>query len=292
MPDEVRDLPVVRTRPGDAPRLVFSALPSAVAGELEHEFAAAGHLVLSNASNHRMQPLVPLLIPEVNPEHLSLVAAQRRANGGRGAIVTNPNCSTVMLTMALAALRRFSPTRVMVSTLQAASGAGYPGVASLDLLGNVIPVVKGEEEKLETETKKILGTVRSDRVEPHPVTVSAQTTRVAVVDGHTELVAVALERAASVEEVREAFGGFSGRPQEARLPSAPSRPILLTDLPDRPQPRLDVDRERGMSVHVGRVRPCRVLDFKFVVMGHNTVRGAAGASVLNAELMASEGWLD
>jgi len=278
--------------PGAGPRLVFSALDADVAGELERAFAEAGHVVVSNARNHRMDPTVPLLVPEVNAEHLALLGAQARPRGGKGAIVTNPNCSTVVLTMALAPLRPFGLRSCLVSTMQAVSGAGYPGVASLDVLGNVIPFISGEEEKIETETRKILGSLAGDSVEPHPVRVSAHTNRVPVVDGHTETVSVALEGKPSFAELRAALEDFAGAPQRLGLPSAPERPILYLDQPNRPQPRFDAGRGRGMTVSVGRLRPCPVLDWKFVALGHNTIRGAAGAAVLNAELMQAEGLLD
>ena len=292
IPEGVGDLAVEAARPGVGPRLVFSALDAGVAGELERAFADAGHLVVSNARNHRMDPMVPLLVPEVNADHLALLRAQAKARGGRGAIVTNPNCSTVVLTMALAPLRPFGLRSCLVSTMQAVSGAGYPGVASLDILGNVIPFISGEEEKIESETRKILGSIAGDAVEMHPVAVSAHTNRVPVVDGHTETVAVALDRKTSAVELRAAFDGFTGAPQRLRLPTAPERPILYLDESNRPQPRFDAGRGRGMTVSVGRLRPCPVLGWKFVALGHNTVRGAAGAAVLNAELMQAEGLLD
>jgi aspartate-semialdehyde dehydrogenase len=271
--------------------LVFSALDTSVAGECEADFTAQGHWVVSNARNHRMDPLVPLLIPEVNPDHLSLLDRQREQKGWRGALVAIPNCSTVFLAMALAALRRFGPRRVLVTTLQALSGAGYPGVASLDAMANVIPFIDGEEQKLETETQKILGVLQGSAVAPHPVAVSAQTTRVPVVDGHTEAVAVELSGQVSREEILEAFQKFVGEPQELALPSAPQRPIVVHDSPDRPQPRLDAGTHSGMAVHVGRLRPCAVLGWKFIVLGHNTIRGAAGAGLLIAELLAARGRL-
>jgi len=271
---------------------VFSALDAGVAGELEQAFADAGHLVLSNARNHRMHPSVPLLVPEVNAEHLALLRVQAKLRGGKGAIVTNPNCSTVVLSMALAPLRPFGLRACLVSTMQAVSGAGYPGVPTLDILGNVIPFIAGEEEKIETETRKVLGTLTGEVVEPHPVRVSAHANRVPVVDGHTETVSVALDEKLGLPALRAAIDSFSGAPQRHGLPSAPERPLLYIDLPDRPQPRLDAARGRGMTVSVGRLRPCPVLDWKFVTLGHNTVRGAAGASVLNAELMQAEGLLD
>jgi aspartate-semialdehyde dehydrogenase len=292
VPEGVVDRPVEAATPGVGPRLVFSALDAGVAGELEQAFADAGHLVVSNARNHRMDPAVPLLVPEVNADHLALLRAQAKQRGGKGAIVTNPNCSTVVLTMALAPLRPFGLRSCLVSTMQAVSGAGYPGVASLDILGNVIPFISGEEEKIEAETRKILGSVAGDAVEMHPVAVSAHTNRVPVVDGHTETVAVALEKKTSVAELRAAFEGFTGAPQRLRLPTAPERPVLYMDEPNRPQPRFDAGRGRGMTVSVGRLRPCPVLGWKFVALGHNTVRGAAGAAVLNAELMQAEGLLD
>ena len=291
-PDRVADLMVERVTPGHAPKLVFSGLDASVAGDVETAFAQAGHVVVSNARNHRMDPLVPLVIPEVNADHLELLGAQSEARGWSGRIVTNPNCSTIMLAMALAPLRQFGLRQVIVSTLQAVSGGGYPGVASLDIVGNVVPIVRGEEPKMETETKKILGQATQDGVEPHPVVVSASTTRVPVINGHTELATVALETDPGQEALVTAMREFVGRPQEAGLPSAPARPILYMDEDDRPQPRLDADRDGGMAVCVGRLRPCPVLGYKFVTMGHNTVRGAAGAAVLNAELLKLDGVLD
>jgi len=291
IPDGIAERTVEACAPGKGPRLVFSALDASVAGELEQAFADAGHVVLSNARNHRMNPVVPLLVPEVNADHLGLLRVQARQRGGKGAIVTNPNCSTVVLSMALAPLRAFGLRACLVSTMQAVSGAGYPGVPSLDILGNVIPFISGEEEKLETETRKILGTLAGAEVEPHPVRVSAHTNRVPVVDGHTETVSVALEQKPSLEALRAAIDGFAGEPQRLGLPSAPERPLLYLDPPNRPQPRFDAGRGRGMTVSVGRLRACGVLDWKFVALGHNTVRGAAGASVLNAELMQAQGLL-
>ena len=290
-PTEVEKMVVDSVTPGRAPRVVFSGLDSSVAGEVEAAFAKAGHIVVSNARNHRMEPDVPLLVPEINPEHLELLSQQGAARKWPGRIVTNPNCSTIVLTMALAPLRQFGLRSVNVTTLQAASGAGYPGVASLDILGNVIPFIGGEEEKLETETQKILGRYKDGIVEPHPVTVSAHTTRVAVVDGHTEMVSVGFESSPRADDVRQAFSDFVGRPQREQLPSAPPHPVVYLKEANRPQPRLDVERDGGMTVSVGRLRPCPVLDYKFVVLGHNTVRGAAGAALLNAELMHVDGLL-
>jgi aspartate-semialdehyde dehydrogenase len=291
MPDALRAARVHACTPGDAPRLMFSALDAAAAKDIEPAFAKAGHIVISNARSYRMDPLVPLLIPEVNADHLALLPAQRRERGWRGAIITNPNCSTVVLSMALAPLRQFGLRSVMVTTLQAVSGAGYPGVPSLDIMGNVVPAIFGEEEKMESETQKILGTLQGNGVTPHPVVVSAQTTRVAVIDGHTESVSVSLDAKPSVDQVIEAMRSFRGRPQELGLPLAPPAPVVWLDAADRPQPRLDAERDGGMTVTVGRVRRCPVLDIKFIALGHNTIRGAAGAAVLNAELLQAEGLL-
>ena len=274
----------------EAPQLLFSALDASVAGDAEVAFARSGRLVVSNARNHRMDPLVPLLIPEVNPDHVGLLDPQRAAKGWTGGIVTNPNCSTVVIAMVLGALRQFEPTRVMVTTLQALSGAGYPGVASLDALGNVIPYIGGgEEEKIETETLKLLGRFDRGAVQPASFTVSAQTTRVPVADGHTAVMSIEFATKPSVADVAAALEAFTAEPQQRKLPTAPSRAIVLHAAQDRPQPRLDVGFGGGMPVHVGRVRACPVLGYKLVAMGHNVVRGAAGAAVLNAELLVARG---
>jgi aspartate-semialdehyde dehydrogenase len=274
----------------EAPDLLFSALDASVAGDAEVAFARSGRLVVSNARNHRMDPLVPLLIPEVNPGHVDLLEAQRTAKGWTGGIVTNPNCSTVVVAMVLGAMRQFEPTRVMVTTLQALSGAGYPGVASLDALGNVVPYIGGgEEEKIETETLKILGRFDRGAVTPANFTVSAQTTRVPVPDGHTAVMSIELATKPDIADLIAAFEQFTAEPQERKLPTAPARPIVLHTAQDRPQPRLDVAFGGGMPVHVGRVRPCPILGYKLVAMGHNVVRGAAGAAVLNAELLVARG---
>jgi aspartate-semialdehyde dehydrogenase len=291
-PPDVSAARVEACVPGRGPRIVFSALDASAAREIEPAFARAGHIVISNARSFRMERTVPLLIPDVNPDHLQLVPHQQRDHGWRGAIVTNPNCSTVVLAMVLAPLRQYGLTAVNVTTLQAVSGAGYPGVASLDIVGNVIPTIAGEEEKIESETQKILGSLNTGSVVPHPAVVSAHTTRVPVVDGHTEMISVRLERGVSPEEVRESLARWHGRPQDLGLPSAPSAPIVCLDQPDRPQPRFDAMRGGGMTVTVGRIRPCPVLGLKFVALGHNTIRGAAGAAVLNAELMLAEKMID
>ena len=290
--EDVARLMVDQATPGRAPKLVFSGLDSSVAGEIEGAFAEAGHIIVSNSRNYRMQETVPLLIPEINADHLALVNGQVGAHGWKGRIVTNPNCAAVVLAMALAPLRQFGLKTTMVTTMQAISGAGYPGVASWDILGNVIPYIGGgEEEKIETETKKILGCLTAGHIELHPVTISAQTTRVAVANGHTGSISVGLEHRPPIEAMIEAWTSFRGRPQLLELPSAPSQPIEYLTHANRPQPALDVDRGRGMTVTVGRLRPCPVLDFKFIALGHNTIRGAAGGAVLNAELMHREGLL-
>jgi aspartate-semialdehyde dehydrogenase len=275
--------------PGKGPKVVFSGLDSSVAGEIESTFAAAGHIVVSNARNYRMDPLVPLLIPEINADHLKLIVEQRKSRNWKGAIVTNPNCSTIVLAMALAPLRQFKIRAVVVSTMQAVSGAGYPGVPSLDILGNVVPFISGEEEKMETETLKILG--GDGGRAPYPAVVSAHTNRVAVIDGHTMTVSVAFENKPAIAAIADAMRHFSGKPQELWLPSAPQPPLVVTEEQNRPQPRLDADLGGGMAVTIGRVRDCPVMHAKFVALGHNTVRGAAGAAILNAELMHAEGML-
>jgi aspartate-semialdehyde dehydrogenase len=288
MPGDVRTMKVDGCVPGRGPKVVFSALDARAADEIEHQFAAAGHVVLSNARSHRMDPLVPLLIPEVNAAHLCLLEKQRTSKGWKGVVITNPNCATVVLAMALAPLRSFGVSRVNVTTMQAVSGAGYPGVPSLDILGNLIPFIGGgEEEKIEIETLKILG----DGERRHPAIVSAQVNRVPVIDGHTMTVSVELESRPDIADVAEAMRTFRGKPQDLRLPTAPDPALNVMAETNRPQPRLDADLGGGMTVSVGRIRSCPVLTHKFVALGHNTIRGAAGASVLNAELMKAEGML-
>ncbi len=292
MPDKVADLVVQDSKPGNAPRLVFSAMDASVATEIERAFAEAGHVVVSNSRNHRMEKDVPLLVPEINPDHLKLIPVQQRNRGWKGQIVTNPNCSTAVLTMGLVALKPFGIRRLIVTTMQAVSGAGYPGVASMDILGNVIPFIGGEEEKMQQETQKILGEFKGDHVEPLAARVSAHCNRVAVIDGHTVTVSVELAQKPTADDLIAAMRGFRSVPQERELPSAPPQPVIYMEQADRPQPRRDAPRGNGMAAYVGRLRPCPALDWKFVVCGHNAVRGAAGAAVLNAELMYVEGFLD
>ncbi len=292
MPAGVAGLKVQECKPGNAPKLVFSATDASVATEIEQAFASAGHVVVSNSRNHRMEQDVPLLIPEINGEHLKLIARQRKERGWPGQIVTNPNCSTIVLAMALAPMKQFGIERVVVATMQAISGAGYPGVASMDITANVIPFIGGEEEKMEQETQKILGDFRAGAVESLAAKVSAHCNRVPVVDGHMAAVSVEFKNKPSLADLRNAVETFTGLPQQRNLPSAPPRPLIYMEQQDRPQPRRDAGRENGMAVFMGRLRQCPVFDYKFLACGHNTVRGAAGAAVLNAELMQSEGLLD
>jgi aspartate-semialdehyde dehydrogenase len=289
LPERIRHLSVKPCRPELDCRIVFSGLDAAVAGEVETELAAAGYAVFSNARNHRLVDDVPLVIPELNADHLQLIELQRKKSGGAGFIVTNSNCSTMFLAMALGPLHQaFGVEKVFVATMQAISGAGYPGVASLDILGNVIPFINGEEEKIEIETRKILGALAGDRVQLADFVISAQTSRVPVEDGHTECVSVKFRKPASVEAIKDRLQNFRGLPQELELPSAPPQPIIVMEEPDRPQPRRDVMAANGMATLVGRLRPCPLLDFRFVILGHNTIRGAAGASILNAELLVAQ----
>ncbi len=290
-PESAARLTVSDSKPGNAPKLVFSAMDASVATEIEQAFAAAGHMVVSNSKNHRMDHDVPLIVPEINADHLKLIAGQQAGRGWKGAVVTNPNCSTIVLTMALAPLVQFGITKVVTTTLQAVSGAGYPGVPSMDILGNVIPYIGGEEEKIQEETQKILGTFAGNHIAPLAAKVSAHCNRVAVIDGHTVTVSVEFSSQPTEADLRNAFETFEGVPQQRKLPSAPKFPVQYLPEQDRPQPRKDVERERGMVTFVGRLRKCPVFDWKFVALGHNTVRGAAGAAVLNAELIHSEGLL-
>jgi len=283
-PESVRDLKVSPTTTAAVKHLdlVFSALPAEVAGETEDTIAKSGVAVCSNARSHRMEPDIPLVIPEVNPDHLGLIDVQRD-RGREGFIVTNPNCSTIMLCMALEPLRKMAWKDVKVATMQAISGAGFSGVAAMDIYDNVVPYIGQEEEKMETETLKIMGKFDGAEVKDAPYTVSASCHRVPVVDGHT--VAVWLDYRGDVEKAKAAFSRY--QPPFSGLPTQPEKSIQFFDTPDRPQPRLDRNRGNGMTVSVGRVRP----GLRFISLGHNTIRGAAGASVLNAELIHTKKYL-
>jgi len=268
--------------------IVFSSLPGELAGPVEAEFAAL-YPVFSKASAHRMEKDVPLLIPEVNPEHLALVPIQKKQRGWKGFITTDPNCSTIQLAMTLKPLMSFGLSQVMVTTMQALSGAGYPGVPSLDIIDNVVPFISKEEEKMECENLKILGAFNGKTVQDADFVISASCNRVHVKDGHLESVFVKLDRNPSLEEVEEAFRKFRGEPQRLKLPSAPENPIVVRKEQNRPQPRFDRDEGKGMSVVVGRLRKDPIMTMKYMCLGHNTIRGGAGAGILSAELMVAKG---
>jgi aspartate-semialdehyde dehydrogenase len=292
LPERVATMTVSPASPEGAPKVIFAALDAGIAAELEPRFAEAGCAVVSNSSALRMKPDVPLVIPEVNPDHIKLLECQswRRKSGGFA--VTNPNCSAIGLVLALAPLhQQFGLETVMAVTMQAVSGAGYPGVASLDILGNVIPYIAKEEEKMEEETRKLLGSINGHGVKLADFGMSAQCNRVAVEDGHTESVSIKLKKKARPEEIISAWNGFRSLPQELNLPSAPEKPVVYVSASDRPQPRFDSESGAGMTTTVGRLRPCGVLDWKFTVLSHNTIRGAAGAALLNAELLKAQGYI-
>jgi aspartate-semialdehyde dehydrogenase len=290
MPESVRDIVVRACDPSEVTSpLVFSALDASVAGEVETAFARAGRMVLSNAKNFRMEEDVPLVIPEVNADHLALLGVQRAKRGWKGGIVTNANCASIMAVMPLAPLHEaFGIKRLFIATMQAVSGAGYPGVPSLDILGNVIPYIKDEEAKIETEIQKMLGKLIDNRVEVAPITISAHANRVPFENGHTVCLSIEFETRVNAAEALEVLRAWKGQTAARGLPSSPEHPLLVSDLPDRPQPRRDVEVGRGMTVTVGRVRDDSLFDVKLVAMGHNTIRGAAGASVLNAELLVAK----
>jgi aspartate-semialdehyde dehydrogenase len=296
LPERIAKMTVAPAEPEGAPKIIFASVDSGVAREMEPKFAAAGCAVISNSSAFRMAPNVPLVIPEVNADHLHLIEEQPWRKESGGYMVTNPNCSTIGLVMALKPIEeRFGIEQIFAATMQAVSGAGYPGVASMDILDNVVPFIGGEEEKMETETLKLLGKLEGHGVAPLKAKMTAHCNRVPVADGHTECVSIKLGkklgRPATREDILAAWAEF--KPLAGLgLPFAPEQPIEWAEQNDRPQPRLDRNRGKGMAVTVGRLRPCNVLDWKFVLLSHNTVRGAAGATILNAEMLASLGKLE
>jgi aspartate-semialdehyde dehydrogenase len=291
-PERIARMTISPAEPGNAPKIIFAALDTDIARDLEPRFAAAGCAVISNSSAFRMHPDVPLVIPEVNAGHLHLIEKQSWRHDSGGYIVTNPNCSAIGLVMALKPIEeRFGIEKIFVTTMQAVSGAGYPGVASMDILGNVVPFIKNEEEKMEAETLKLLGKLRGDAIEPLNARMSAHCNRVPVEDGHTESVSIQLRTKATRDEMLAAWAEF--KPLAGQdLPTAPAQPVEWIAAEDRPQPRLDKNRGNGMAASVGRLRPCGLLDWKFTVLSHNTIRGAAGAAIVNAELLMSLGKLE
>lgn len=289
--DEIKNITVKETKPNLESKLVFSAMDSSVAGPIEEEFAKNGYIVVSNAKNHRMDSDVPLMIPEVNPDHIDLIKSQKY---GKGAILTNPNCSTIGLVLALKPLYdAFGLKSLNVVTMQAFSGGGYPGIPSMDIMDNVIPYISGEEDKIENEPLKIFGNYKGSEIENAKMDVFAQCNRVPVIDGHLESVQVNFEKEnISLEKVKEAFNKFTSLPQELKLPTAPKKPIYVFEDDFYPQPRLQRNLENGMAVSVGRLKESKLFDCSFVVLSHNTVRGAAGGTILTAELLKSKGYLD
>ncbi len=285
--DEIGNIAVKSCKPNLDAKLVFSALDSSVAGEIETEFAENGYFVISNSKNHRFDNNVPLIIPEVNHDHLRLIENKK------GAIITNPNCSTIGLTLAIKPLHdAFGIELMNVVTMQAISGGGYPGVPSMDILGNVVPFIDGEEEKMMSEPLKILGQLGNNTIEPAHIKISAQCNRVPVIDGHLETVQIKFKNKPRIDEIIKVWKEFKSLPQELNLPSAPIQPIFYFFEDHLPQPRLNSNLENGMAVSVGRLRECEIFDYKFVVLSHNTIRGAAGGTLLTAELMKTNGYLD
>lgn len=289
IPAHVANLTVKSTDQPLESKILFSGMDASVAGEIEEQYANQGHYVISNSKNHRMDELVPIIIPEVNCDHFELIKKQPY----KGAIITNSNCSTMFLAMVLAPLHKaFQIEHVHVTTMQAISGAGYPGVASMDILGNVIPFIGGEEEKMEIEPLKILGEVKGDKIEFADFSISAHCNRVAVFDGHTESVTIKFKNRPTVEQIKATLANFKGMPQEKNLPFAPSKPILIFEEENRPQPARDALKENGMAACVGRIREDKIDHIKMTIMGHNTIRGAAGAAILNAESLVALGYIN
>lgn len=293
IPEKLANMTVLPCDPEKAQApMVFSALPTDIAGDLEVAFAKRGAIVSSNASPHRMGADVPLVIPEVNPDHLELAGVQQKKYDSKGFIMCNGNCTTIHLVLALAPLHKhFGLKKVLVTSMQALSGAGYPGVASLDIIDNVVPYIGGEEDKVEQEPRKFFGTLAGDTIHYSDIRISAHCNRVATRDGHMETVSVEFEHKPKYDDIVAAFDEFRGLPQELKLPLAPEHPTVYRREKDRPQVKLDRDAEKGMATIIGRLRDCNVMDYKFVLLGHNTLRGAAGATVLNAELLYAQGKL-
>ena len=293
LPKEIAEMPVVNAdvisveKAGNVD-LVFSSMPGDLAGPVEAEFAAL-YPVFSKASAHRMEKDVPLIIPEINPDHAELVKVQQRLRGWKGFISTDPNCSTIQMAITLKPLMQFGLRQVVVTTMQALSGAGYPGVSSLDIIDNVVPFISGEEDKMETESLKILGILNKDSIQNADFKLSASCNRVNVKDGHLEAIFVKVDKDPSIEQIEAAFEDFKGAPQLLKLPSAPTNPIIVRNEKNRPQPRYDRDTGRGMSIVVGRIRKDPIMTFKYMCLGHNTIRGAAGGGILSAELYVANG---
>ncbi|MEE8380798.1 MAG: aspartate-semialdehyde dehydrogenase [Thermodesulfobacteriota bacterium] len=291
IPAKVASIVVKECKPGLDCKMVFSALDASIAGQIEEDFAKAGYAVSTNSRNHRMDDDVPLLIPEVNAEHTAIIEQQKKKYNGKGYIVTNPNCSTIGLVLAVAPLhKKFGIKKLMVTTLQALSGAGFPGVPSLDILDNVIPFIGGEEGKMESESLKLLGTLKGDKFVYADIKISASCNRVHVKDGHLECVSIEMEKKPSIDEIILTLKEFNPL-KDLNLPFSPSQPIIVKEEENRPQPKYDRDLGKGMASIVGRVRECPVLDYKFLILSHNTIRGAAGAAILNAEYLKVKGLL-
>jgi aspartate-semialdehyde dehydrogenase len=293
IPTGIASMQLSAAEPTGAPKVIFAALDADIARDMEPAFADAGCAVISNSSAFRMHPQVPLVIPEINADHLKLIELQSWRKQSGGFMVTNSNCSVMGLAIALAPLQKlFGIESVFAATMQAVSGAGYPGVASMDILGNVVPYIKNEEEKMQEEAGKLLGKLKGREVVPAEFAISAHCNRVAVEDGHTESISIKLKKRATPEKIIAAWREFTGQVADLKLPFAPAAPIFYDERIDRPQPRLDIERGHGMTVSCGRLRPCSILDWKFTMLSHNTIRGAAGAALLNAELLNAKGYLE
>jgi aspartate-semialdehyde dehydrogenase len=293
IPTGIASMQLSAAEPTGAPKVIFAALDADIARDMEPAFADAGCAVISNSSAFRMHPQVPLVIPEINADHLKLIELQSWRKQSGGFMVTNSNCSVMGLAIALAPLQKlFGIESVFAATMQAVSGAGYPGVASMDILGNVVPYIKNEEEKMQEEAGKLLGKLKGREIVSAEFAISAHCNRVAVEDGHTESISIKLKKRATAEKIIAAWREFTGQVADLNLPFAPPAPIFYDERPDRPQPRLDIERGHGMTVSCGRLRPCSILDWKFTMLSHNTIRGAAGAALLNAELLKAKGYLE